>query len=324
MKYLITGSAGFIGFHMTKEILSNSNNFVLGIDNMNNYYDPKIKRHRLKLLSKYKNFKFKKIDIKNNKSLEKIFKKSNFDIIIHLAAQAGVRYSFANPKTYFDTNILGFYNLLDCIRMHNKKIKHFLFASTSSVYGDSKKFPTKENSISDCPLSFYSASKKSNEVMAYSFSNMYKIPITCMRFFTVYGPYGRPDMAIYKFTNLIKSNKPIKLHNSGNHSRDFTYIDDTIKGIKVLVKHIPKGNIPFNIFNVASGNSIKLKDIVLYLQKNLNTKIKSKLITIQKGDVLKTHADISLLNKIKKNKKVIGIEEGIKKFLDWHNKYYDN
>ena len=309
---------------MTKEILSKSNNFVLGIDNMNNYYNPKIKRDRLKLLSKYKNFEFKKIDIKHNKSLEKIFKQSNFDIIIHLAAQAGVRYSFTNPKAYFDTNILGFYNLLDCVRIYNKKIKHFLFASTSSVYGDSKKFPTKENSLSDYPLSFYSASKKSNEVMAYSYSNMYKIPITCMRFFTVYGPYGRPDMAIYKFTNLIKSNKPIKLHNSGNHSRDFTYVDDTIKGIKALVKNLPKGKIPFNLFNIASGNSIKLKDIVLYLQKNLDTKIKSKLITIQKGDVLKTHADISSLNKILKNKKITEIEEGIQKFLDWHNKYYDN
>ena len=320
MKYLITGSAGFIGFHTCKSLLSNKKNFVYGIDNLNNYYDPKIKKDRLKILSEYQNFKFKKLDIKNYKNLKKQFSDYHFDIVIHFAAQAGVRYSFENPKAYFESNMLGFFNLLECIR--ESKIKHFLFASTSSVYGNNDQYPTKENSNTNSPLSFYSATKKSNEIMAYSYSNMYKIPITAMRFFTVYGPYGRPDMAIFKFTNLIKAKKKIDIYNSGNHSRDFTYIDDTVKGINALVKKIPNKDIPFQLYNVASGKSIKLQDIIFYLEKFLKTKIKYNYLDIQKGDAVKTHADVTLFRKKTSFKSSVNIELGIKKFIKWYDEYY--
>ena len=224
MKILITGCAGFIGYHLSKK-LSLNNDKIFGIDNLNNYYDVDLKKKRLNNLSS-KNFSFSKIDIKDYKNLKKFFKKNRFDIVYHLAAQAGVRYSIFNPETYFENNLKGFFNILECCREF--KIKNLIFASTSSVYGKQKKFPLKEKYLTDKPLSFYAATKKCNEIMAYSYSQIYNLKCTALRFFTVFGPFGRPDMALYKFSNSIVKNKNLELYNSGNHTRDFTYIDDVI------------------------------------------------------------------------------------------------
>ena len=231
--YLISGSAGFIGFHLSLKILSKGFK-VIGVDNLNNYYDVKLKRDRNKILKKNKNFIFKKVDIKNYSGLEKIFKKYNIDPVIHLAAQAGVRYSLKNPKSYVYNNINGFFNILDISK--NFKIKKFIYASTSSIYGIQKKYPLKENFETDNPIQLYAATKKSNEIIAASYSNLYKMRTIGLRFFTVYGPWGRPDMALFRFTRNILSGKPIHVFNRGKHSRDFTYVDDIVDGIyKILV-----------------------------------------------------------------------------------------
>ena len=231
---LITGCAGFIGFHLSNTLIKSNKYNVYGIDNLNNYYSKKLKNHRLNILKKNKNFfKFSKADISNKTKLSSIFKKHKFHIVINLAAQAGVRYSIENPETYYKSNINGFFNILNCSL--EQKVSHLLFASTSSVYGNTNKFPITENFTTDKPLSFYAATKKCNEVMAYSYSNIYKMPITAMRFFTVYGPLGRPDMSLFKFTKLIKENKKIDLFNNGNHVRDFTYVDDIVDGIYSLI-----------------------------------------------------------------------------------------
>ena len=216
MKILVTGCAGFIGYHLSKKLIKNPNYHVFGLDNLNNYYDVKLKRDRIVNLKKTKNgFKFSKIDICNKNKLNIFFKRHKFNYVFHLAAQAGVRFSIQNPKTYFNTNISGFFNILECCKNHN--IKHLIFASSSSVYGATNTFPLKENSDTDHPLSFYAATKKSNEVMAYAYSNIYNLPCTGLRFFTVYGPYGRPDMALFKFTKAILNNKKIELYNKGEH-----------------------------------------------------------------------------------------------------------
>jgi len=255
MNILITGVAGFIGYHLAVKIMNKSKSEVFGIDNVNNYYDTKLKLDRLSLLKKNKNFNFKKIDINNFEKLNNFIKSKKIKIIINLAAQAGVRHSIKNPKDYFQSNILGFFNILEVSRLNN--VKHLIFASTSSVYGDSKKFPLKENYPTDTPLTFYAASKKTNEVMAYSFSNIYGIQAIGLRFFTVYGPYGRPDMAMYKFANAIKNKNKLNLFNSGNHYRDFTFIDDVIDYIsKLIIKKsiFKKNDLPFMIFNVGNSN----------------------------------------------------------------------
>ncbi len=322
MNILITGCCGFIGFHQSKRLLDSNNKFnkIIGIDNINSYYDVNLKKNRLKILKKNKNFKFFKIDLKNINKLESICIENKVKIIIHLAAQAGVRYSIDNPKKYFDSNISGFFNILELSR--KIKIKHLIFASTSSVYGNSNKFPLEEKDNTDNPLTFYAATKKSNEVMAYSYSNIYKLPCTALRFFTVYGPYGRPDMSIFKFIKSMKNNNKLQLFNKGNHVRDFTYIDDVTLAITKLVNTPSKKAIPYSCFNVASGRPIKLMKVIEYLEKNLQKKAIFKQLNLQKGDVIKTHSSIKKLKNYIKYTPKFNIEKGLKEIVKWYNDYF--
>jgi UDP-glucuronate 4-epimerase len=317
MNILITGVAGFIGYSLSKNLCS-KNIKIVGIDNLNNYYDVKIKKKRLKILKKYSNFTFHRADIINIRSLKFLFTKYKFNYVVHLAAQAGVRYSLKKPRKYFDSNLEGFFNILDLSAKFN--VKHFLYASTSSVYGNSKKFPLTENDNTDHPESFYAATKKCNEVMAYSYSKTNNLPTTGMRFFTVYGPYGRPDMALFKFVSNILKNKKIELYNYGNHSRDFTYIDDVVNAIVKLIPSVPKNN--YQIINIARGFNHRLYKFLKIIEKNLFTKAKIKYINFQKGDVISTLASIKKLKKKIKYKPSVNLKTGIKYFIDWYFDYY--
>ena len=317
---LVTGAAGFIGYHLCGELLSKKNK-VIAIDNLNNYYDIKLKKSRLIDLKKKfkKKFIFFKIDIRNKKKLHNIFKKYNIKVVIHLAAQAGVRYSIYNPKVYLDSNINGFFNILEISK--NFRVKHFIFSSSSSVYGDQKKHPIKETAESSNPLSFYAATKKSDEALSHSFSHIYNMPISCLRLFTVYGPYGRPDMAPYKFTKAAIENKPINVHNNGIHQRDFTYVKDVSYSIYKLIKKPPKENY-FQIINICSSKTIKLLKFIKIIEKILNKKINKIFIKKQDGDVIKTYGNNKKLKKLIKIKKFDKIEEGMKKFIKWYMDYH--
>tara|TARA_B100001057_G_scaffold489225_2_gene575049 strand:+ start:1718 stop:2683 length:966 start_codon:yes stop_codon:yes gene_type:complete len=319
MKLLITGCCGFIGFHLSKKLL-NKNLSVIGIDNINNYYDTRLKKERLLILKKKKKFLFAKVDISNLNLLNKYIVKHKIKYIINLAAQAGVRYSILNPKPYFESNVLGFYNILETSRKN--KIKHLIFASTSSVYGDNNKFPIQEDDNTDKPLSFYAATKKSNEVFAYSYSNIYKIPCTGLRFFTVYGPMGRPDMALFKFCKNILMNKRINVFNNGNHTRDFTYINDVVDGIVSIIKKPSKKKIPFQIFNISSNNPIKLKKFINMIEKLLGKKAKINNLKLQKGDVIKTHGSNKKIKNFASFKIKTRTFDGINSFIDWYKNFY--
>ena len=291
--YLITGSAGFIGFHLSKKLLSEGFN-VLGVDNLNNYYDQKIKQDRNNILKKYKNYRFNKIDIKDYKKLDRIFKKNSIHGVVNLAAQAGVRYSLKNPRSYIENNINGFFNILELSKKY--RVKKFIYASTSSIYGLQKKFPLKENFNTDNPIQLYAATKKSNELMATSYSHLYKMDTIGLRFFTVYGPWGRPDMALFKFTKNIIKGKPIEVFNKGKHERDFTYVDDIVNGIFNIIIN-KKSRFGAKIFNIGNGKKIKLLKYIQLIEKNLNRKSKKKFLPLQKGDVIKTHSDTKLIKK---------------------------
>ena len=320
MTILVTGCAGFIGYHTCVKLLK-KNKIVYGIDNLNKYYDVSLKKNRIKELKTiYKNFYFNKGDIENINFLKKIFKEKKIRKIIHLAAQAGVRYSILKPRKYMQSNIIGFFNILECSRIY--KVNHCVFASTSSVYGNTKKFPTSENDNTDQPLSFYAATKKSNEVMAYSYSNIYKVPLTGLRFFTVYGPLGRPDMALFKFTKSIINNSKISVYNKGNHLRDFTYIDDVVESIYKLIYKPPKLKIPFEIYNVSSNNPITLNNFISKIEKQLNQKSRVLKMSIQKGDVIKTHGNNKKITKKTKYKLKNDLDLGINKFTKWYKTYY--
>ena len=319
MNILVTGCAGFIGFHISLKLLKSRIN-VVGVDNLNKYYDVNLKKNRLKSLKDFKNFSFYKTDLLHYKKLDKIIKNYKIKYIIHLAAQAGVRYSIKNPKLYFKSNLEGFFNILELSK--NNQIKHLIFASTSSVYGNSKKFPLQENANTDSPLSFYAATKKSNEIMAHSYSYIYKIPCTAVRFFTVYGSFGRPDMALFKFTKNIIENKVIELFNNGNHIRDFTYIDDIVDGIYSLIKEQPKNKIPYDTFNIGNGNPKKLLDYIKQVELHLNKKAKIKKLPLQLGDVVKTHAQIKKIKIKTKYKVKTNINKGIANFIEWYQDYY--
>ncbi len=315
--YLITGSAGFIGFHVCK-ILLQKNYHVIGIDNINNYYDVDLKLNRLKQLKKIKgNFKFYRVDISNYKKLEQIFKNLKNFKVIHLAAQAGVRYSLKFPKTYIRSNLLGFWNVLELSRKF--KTKHFIFASSSSIYGANKKFPFTEKDNTDQPIQLYAATKKSNEVIAYSYSNIFKLKVTGLRFFTVYGPFGRPDMAIFKFTKNILENKVISVNNYGNHYRDFTYVEDIAKGI-ISVASVNKGE-NYHIYNIGNGKPVHLKNLIKMLEKLLNRKAKIKYLPLQKGDMIKTYSNTLKFNKAF-HMKFLSLNNGLKKFVKWFMYYY--
>ena len=334
MKILITGCSGFIGYHLTHKLLS-KNIKVIGVDMMNDYYDINLKKKRLSNLKKLakpnKNFVFYKLNISDFKKLNKVFNENKLDYVINLAAQAGVRDSIKIPQRYLDYNITGFLNILELSNKHN--IKHLLYASTSSIYGLNKKFPLKESESTEHQIQFYAVTKKTNELMAHAWSQLYNLPVTGFRFFTVYGPWGRPDMALYKFADSIINNKPIELFNKGDHVRDFTYIDDVIHGIYSAIKKIPKKNnkninfntsnstSPFKIYNLGCGREVTLKNYLRLIEKNLNKKAKIKYLPMQLGDIHKTSADITLAKRELGYNPKVNVEEGIKNFISWF-KYY--
>ena len=331
MKILVTGCVGFIGFHLSRKLILNGHT-VIGIDSINDYYGTKIKFDRLKILKKNsKKFIFKKGDISNYLFVNKVFKELKIDQVVNLAAQAGVRYSIENPKAYLESNLIGFFNILDCSKKF--KIKHLIYASTSSVYGNNSKLPFKEIRHADHPIQFYAATKRSNELMAHSYSSLYNLPTTGLRFFTVYGPWGRPDMALFIFTKNILEGKKIELFNYGNHIRDFTYVDDIVEPILRLIKKPPKKNktktsnpsessAPFKIYNIGNNDPKKLMEFVKAIEKKLNKKAKIKFKPLQKGDVYETYADTSKLLQATGYKSKVDIDEGIGNFVDWFRNYY--
>ena len=316
--FIVTGSAGFIGFHLSLKLLNNGYQ-VIGIDNLNSYYDVNLKKDRNKILKSYKSYKFKKIDIKNYKELESVFKKKNFECIINLAAQAGVRYSLINPKSYIDNNILGFFNVIDLAKKY--KVKKIIYASTSSIYGIQKKFPIKENFDTNNPIQLYAATKKSNEVIAASYSKLYNINTIGLRFFTVYGPWGRPDMALFKFTKNILKGKPIDVFNKGKHTRDFTFVDDIVDGIMKIIKKRKKV-LSSSIYNIGNGKKVSLMDYIKLIEKNLNKKAKKNFLPLQKGDIIKTHSSTKLLKKDFGYIPKTSVSHGVKKFINWYLSYY--
>ena len=332
-KILITGAAGFVGYHLTNLLCKNENE-IIGIDNLNDYYDVNLKKDRLQQLEKFENFKFVKLDLVNRNSLFDLFKKENFEYIIHLAAQAGVRYSIENPYAYIDSNISGFINILEACRNH--PVKHLIYASSSSVYGANVKQPFSENDNVDHPVSLYAATKKSNELMAHTYSELYKIPTTGLRFFTVYGPWGRPDMAYFSFTKDILEGKEIKVFNNGDLERDFTYIDDIVNAIEKLIYKIPVAKpewdrvkaepstsfAPYKIFNIGNNQPVKLMDFISTLENLLGKKANKKFLPMQSGDVYSTFADISKLNELIGYKPTTTIQQGLSKFVKWYNEYY--
>jgi len=324
-KILVTGSCGFIGFHLCKRLLSEGF-IVVGIDNMNDYYDVSLKESRLSILNQISSsdFIFHNEDISNKESIFKIFKKNKFDYVINLAAQAGVRYSIDNPGAYMSSNIDGFFSILEACREFQPK--HLIFASSSSVYGMNTSIPFAESDKTDFPISLYAATKKSNELMAFTYSHLFNIPITGLRFFTVYGPYGRPDMAYYKFTKSILEGKPIEVYNEGEMKRDFTYIDDIIEGIFRLIPETPSiksasstsASAPFDLFNIGNNNPVTLTNFIDVLEDCLGIKAKKINLGMQPGDVLETYADIEHLKEKVNYVPKVSIEEGLSKFVDWY------
>ena len=333
MKIIVTGSSGFIGFHVSKKLLE-SGKKVHGVDSMNSYYDVNLKKARLNILKKYKNFSFSKAKIENKKNLDKAFKKFKPVVVIHLAAQAGVRYSIEKPRVYLDSNITGTYNIIEISKKLN--VKHLIMASSSSVYGANKKIPFKEIDKTETQMSIYAATKKSNESMAHAYSNIWKVPITMVRFFTVYGPWGRPDMALFKFTKGILNNKIIDIYNNGKMYRDFTYIDDIVSGINLLIKKIPNTKqlgkykddslspiAPFRILNIGNTKKVYLLDFIKEIEKVLGKKAKRNYMPLQKGDVKQTLSNTNLLKKITRYNPKTNFKTGIRKFLDWYLNYYN-
>ena len=333
MKIFITGSSGFIGFHLSKKLLDKGHS-VHGFDSMNNYYDIKLKKARYQILNKYKKFLFTRGKLENINILSKSILKFKPKVIIHLAAQAGVRYSIEKPRIYLDSNITGTYNIIELSKKVN--IKHLIIASSSSVYGANKKLPFKEIDKTETQLSVYAATKKSTESIAHSYSNIWKIPITMLRFFTVYGPWGRPDMALFKFTKGIINKKKIDIYNRGKMYRDFTYIDDIVNGITALLNKAPNlkqfGKIkndslspvaPFRILNIGNTQKIFLLDFINSLEKELGIKAIRNYMPMQKGDVKTTLSDTSLLKKLTNYNPKTNYKIGIKKFLKWYLEYYN-
>jgi UDP-glucuronate 4-epimerase len=318
-KILVTGGAGFIGFHVANALLMQGTKVVI-VDNFNDYYDSKLKYDRIKQLKKSKNkknLKVYKIDILNYKKLQKIFKKHKFDKVCHLAAQAGVRYSLKNPFIYEQSNNIGTLNLLELCKKN--KIKHFVFASSSSVYGGNKKIPFSEEDKVDNPVSFYAATKKSNELYAYVYHNLYGLNCTGLRFFTVYGPWGRPDMGCFKFVKNIIEEKTIDVYNYGNMKRDFTYVGDIVEGI-ISALDKSKG---YNIFNLGNNQPISLGKFITTIERISEKKAKKKMMPMQPGDVPITYADITKAKKLLNYNPQTNIEEGLKKFIEWYESYFN-
>ena len=332
-KIIVTGSVGFIGASLCIKLLERGDN-IIGVDNHSDYYDPKIKKARLKKLKKYQNYQHYKIDICDKKNLEDIFKTHRPQKVVNLAAQAGVRYSLENPIAYINSNIVGFANILENCRHH--KIEHLVYASSSSVYGANTKMPFSEHESINHPLSLYAASKKSNELMAHTYSHLYNFPTTGLRFFTVYGPWGRPDMALFKFTKNILEERPIEVFNNGKHTRDFTYIDDIVQGVTKTIDNPATSNIdwnsnqpdpatskaPWRIYNIGNSNSVQLMDYIDALEKALGKKAKINFLPLQPGDVLDTYANVDDLKEKFNYKPTTSVIEGIAKFVKWYKDYY--
>ncbi len=331
-KILVTGSAGFIGFHLCKYLLKN-NYQVYGVDSLTDYYDVNLKKKRLAILKKFKNFTDIFQDITNYDELNIIFEKYQPKYIVHLAAQAGVRYSMENPRSYLNSNIIGTFNILELINKY--KPKHTLIASTSSVYGANTNMPFEESQKADTQLSFYAATKKSCEMISHSYSHLYNLPITNFRFFTVYGPWGRPDMALFKFVKGIKSDQPIDIYNNGNMKRDFTYIDDLIEAIVRLIKCVPEINkkvgrfdslspvAPWRVVNIGNSDVEELIEFINLIEKKLDKKAKRNYLPMQAGDVKETFANCQLLYDLTNFRPRTKIAEGIEKFCDWYEEFYN-
>lgn len=328
---LITGTAGFIGFHLTKHLLS-KNQTVIGFDNLNDYYDPSLKQSRLDILSQAPNFTFIKGDLSNTEQVNALFVDYHPDIVINLAAQAGVRYSITNPKAYIDSNIVGFFNILEACRhskeLSGRRVSHLLYASSSSVYGNQQKTPFSTDDDVSHPISLYAATKKSNELMAYTYSHLYGIPTTGLRFFTVYGPYGRPDMAYFSFTNKLIKGEPIKIFNNGDMKRDFTYVDDIVQGIVNMLDCPPEGEDPAAVYNIGNNKPEDLLYFVETLEKCLvaegiiNKPAVKEFLPMQAGDVYQTYADVEPLMRKFGFKPSTPIEVGLSRFAKWYKEYY--
>lgn len=320
-KVILTGAAGFIGSHLAKRLLENGCE-VVGIDNINDYYDVNLKYHRLEQLKEHENFTFIRCDISDKEKVNEIFAEQKADVVVNLAAQAGVRYSIENPQAYIDSNVIGFFNILEACR--SNPVKHLVYASSSSVYGNSDKIPFSVDDRVDNPISLYAATKKTNELMAYTYSHLFGIPATGLRFFTVYGPAGRPDMAYFSFTKKILAGEPIKLFNYGELERDFTYIADIVEGIMNIIPSIPeeKNGARAKVYNIGNNKPVALKEFVAALEEAIGEKAKIEYLPMQPGDVYRTYADISELEKDFGFKPQTDIRTGLKKFAEWYREYY--
>jgi UDP-glucuronate 4-epimerase len=330
---LVTGAAGFIGFHLAKRLLADGYQ-VVGLDNMNPYYDISLKEARLEGLKKEANFRFFQIDLCDRSQLQDLFARQGFEVVVNLAAQAGVRYSLENPYAYVDANLVGFINVLECCR--HRAVKHLVFASSSSVYGANTRMPFSVRHNVDHPVSLYAATKKANELMAHTYSHLFQLPCTGLRFFTVYGPWGRPDMALFLFTRAILEDKPIKVFNHGKMQRDFTYIDDIIEGVVRVMGKLPEANpnwsgdapdpgtssAPYKVYNIGNNNPVELNKFIEVIEEILGKKAKKKLMDIQPGDVAATYADVDDLMQDVGFKPETSIEVGIGRFVEWYKDFY--
>jgi UDP-glucuronate 4-epimerase len=331
MKVLVTGSAGFIGSELVLKLLDRGDN-VIGIDNLNDYYNVQLKKERLNRHLNHRNYNHFEFDISQKKDLEEIFNSNKIDVVVNLAAQAGVRYSIENPDVYIQSNIVGFMNILECCR--HSQIKNLVYASSSSVYGANLTMPFSVHDNVDHPLSLYAASKKSNELMAHTYSNLFNLSTTGLRFFTVYGPWGRPDMALFKFTKAIINNEQIDVYNYGNHQRDFTYIQDIIDGIERVIDNPAVSNVawdglapdpgssfaPWKVYNIGSNNPVKLNDYISEIEKNVGKKAIINFLPLQQGDVVATYADVQDLFDTFNFKPKFNVADGIKNFVEWFKK----
>ena len=321
---LVTGAAGFIGFHLSQRLLAKGDT-VIGIDNLNSYYEVSLKKDRLAKLECHPNFSFYQLDLADRQGMENLFKQHQFEFVAHMAAQAGVRYSLENPHAYIDSNLVGFGNILEGCR--HSDVKHLVYASSSSVYGKNKKIPFSVEDNVDYPVSLYAATKKANELMAHSYSHLYNIPTTGLRFFTVYGPWGRPDMAVFIFTKAILEDKPIKVFNHGQMKRDFTYVDDVVEGVVRVIDRIPQTGepattAPYQVYNIGNNQPVELMKLIETIENSLGKKAVKEMLPMQPGDVPRTYADVDALMNDVDFRPDTPIEVGIDKFVAWYRGYY--
>mgnify|MGYP001822363876 CR=1 FL=1 len=322
-RYLVTGSAGFIGFHVTQKLLERGDT-VVGLDNLNDYYDVSLKQARLDQLLSLPQFSFKQLDLQNRSGMEEFFREDTFDTVIHLAAQAGVRYSIENPASYIDSNLVGFGHILEGCR--HGRVKHLVYASSSSVYGSNRKIPFSVEDNVDHPISLYAATKKANALMAHTYSHLFELPTTGLRFFTVYGPWGRPDMALFKFTKAILSGQSIDVYNHGQMRRDFTYIDDIVEGVIRTADLIPEdneGTAPYSVYNIGNNQPVELMEMIRLLEEALGQTAQKNMLPMQPGDVPETYADIDALKRDVGFQPATPLKEGIEKFVSWYRSFYE-